>query len=175
MQNLIGVNKPELRFFDSCLSRVPDHDGNLKTALGELVRLAAEGVNARSASLYLVDRHAAVLKPLITFGLPEEYVKACGEVRIGDQCCGRAVEHRKPWVVIDMATDPLFASAKNAANVSRIRAAISVPIIDYKGACYGSLACHFDQPHTATIAEIERNQVWATLIAHTIAIAQYKP
>ena len=164
--------KPELRFFDDGLFHVPNRCGDVKTALGELVRLAAEGVNSTSASLYLVDEQGAVLKPLVTFGLPEEYVKACGDVRVGDQCCGRAVEHRKPWVVTDMAIDPLFASAKKAAEVSPIRSGFSVPVVDYKGECYGSLACHYDRPHAATDAEIERNKVWATMIAHTIS--QYK-
>jgi GAF domain-containing protein len=166
------MNKPELRFFDDCLFHVPNGRGDVKTALGELVRLAAEGVNSTSASLYLVDAQGAVLKPLATFGLPEAYVKACGDVRVGDQCCGRAVEQRKPWVVADMATDPLFATAKQAAQLTPIKSGFSVPVIDYKGECYGSLACHYDRPHAATNAEIERTKIWATMIAYTIS--QYK-
>jgi GAF domain-containing protein len=157
-----------LRFFDHSLFHLANSNGDVKTAIGELVRLAAEGANSRSASLYIVHPTEPVLKPLVTFGLPEEYVQACGDVRIGDQCCGRAVQHRKPWVVADMLVDPLFESARSAARISPIRAGFSVPVIDDRGACLGSLACHYDQPHTATSAEIERNEIWATMIAHTI-------
>lgn len=71
-----------------------------------------------------------------------------------------------------MLTDHLFASAKEAALVSPIRAAFSVPVIDDSGKVLGSLACHYDKPHTATSEEIKRNQTWAEMMAHTIA--EYK-
>jgi GAF domain-containing protein len=71
-----------------------------------------------------------------------------------------------------MRTDPLFASAKEAAEVSPIRAAFSVPVIDENGECLGSLACHYSEVHTANSAEIRANETWAGLIAH--AISQHK-
>jgi GAF domain-containing protein len=122
-----------------------------------------------------VDSRANVLKPLVTYGLPEGYVKACGDVRIGDQCCGRAVEQRKTWIVSDMFTDPLFALAREAAVDSPIRAAFSAPIIDQTGLCIGSLACHYSEPYTPTSGDIDRNNVWATMIAHTIFQYPHKP
>ncbi len=160
-----------VRFFESGL-RLIKGDGDLKTALGQLVQLAAESGNCTSASFYIADWSESVLKPLVTYGLPPAYVEACGNVSIGDQCCGRAVEQRQPWIVSDMLTDPLFASAKAAALVSPIRAAFSVPVIDDNGRILGSLACHYDKPHTATEEEIKRNQTWAGLMAHTMS--QYK-
>ena len=161
-----------LRFFENGLFHKANGNGNLKTAIGELVRLAADSAKSTSASLYLIDPDQAVLKPLVTFGLPEQYVQACGDVRIGDQCCGRAVAQRKPWIVSDMLQDPLFASAKQAAQVSPIRAAFSVPVIDERGDCLGSLACHYDRPHVPRNEDIERNEIWATMIAHVIS--QYR-
>ena len=161
----------DVRFFDSGLLLIRG-DGDLRTALGHLVQLAAESGNCTSASFYIADWGEKVLKPLVTYGLPPSYVEACGNVRIGDQCCGRAVENRKPWIVSDMLTDPLFASAKEAALVSPIRAAFSIPVIDDTGRVLGSLACHYDKPHTATDDEIKRNQTWAGLVAHTMS--QYK-
>jgi GAF domain-containing protein len=68
--------------------------------------------------------------------------------------------------------DPLFAAAKKAAQLTSIRSGFCVPVIDYKGECYGSLACHYDRPDAATNAEIQRTKIWATMIAHTIS--QYK-
>ena len=160
-----------IRFFESGLQLIQGN-GDLKTALGELVQLAAQDGNSTSASFYVADWPHRVLRPLITYGLPPEYVVACGDVRIGDQCCGRAVHGRKPWVVSDMLSDPLFASAKSAAEVSPIRAAFSVPVIDEGGQCLGSLASHYSEVHIPTPAEIRGNETWASLIAH--AISRYK-
>ena len=158
-----------LRFFENGLFHKAAGNGDLKTAIGELIRLAADSAKSTSASLYVLDANQPVLKPLATLGLPEQYVQACGDVRIGDQCCGRAVQQRKPWIVSDMLEDPLFASAKKAAQVSPIRAAFSVPVIDERGHCLGSLGCHYDHPHVPTREDIERNEIWASMIAHVIS------
>jgi hypothetical protein len=83
--------KKDLQFFDSGWQLIKG-TGDLKVAVGELVQLAAESANSKAASFYIADRHDHVLEPLTTFGLPSEYVEACGNVRIGDQCCGRAVQ-----------------------------------------------------------------------------------
>ncbi len=94
-----------IRFFETGLQLVKGN-GDLKTALGQFIQLAAEGANCNSSSFYIADWRDRVLRPLVTYGLPPAYVEACGDVRIGDQCCGRAVEHRKPWIVSDMLSDP---------------------------------------------------------------------
>jgi GAF domain-containing protein len=133
----------KLTFYNAGLHLVKGNgDGDLKAAVGELVQLAAEAAHCKAASLFIVDSQNQVLKPLVTYGLPREYVEACGNVPIGDQCCGRAVKHLKPWLVSDMLSDPLFASGKDAAERSPIRAAFSVPVVNSTGECFGSLACH---------------------------------
>jgi GAF domain-containing protein len=159
--------RKNITFFDSGL-QLTDGVGDLKTALAELVQLAAEAAKSSSASFYILDVREGVLKPLITYGLPPAYVEACGNVRVGDQCCGRAVQNRKPWIVSDMQNDPLFASAKTAASVSPIRAAFSVPVVGQDGNCLGSLACHYSETYTATREQIERNETWANMIAHIL-------
>jgi GAF domain-containing protein len=158
----------DLRFFEAGLHLIKGN-GDLKTAVGELVQLAAESGNCEAASLFISDWRNQVLKPLVTFGLPPDYVEACGNVRIGDQCCGRAVQHRKPWIVSDMLSDPLFASAREAALRSPIRAAFSVPVIDEAGQCFGSLACHYCEIHNPSVEEIASNKLWADMIAHTMS------
>lgn len=160
-----------IRFFESGLALVEGR-GNLMGALATLVQLSAEAAHSNSASFYIADWQENVLKPLITCGLPPEYVEACGHVPIGDQCCGRAVQHRKPWIVSDMLNDPLFASAKQAAQLSPIRSAFSVPVITLSGECLGSLACHYADIHVPTPEEIKRNETWAEMMAH--AIVEYK-
>jgi GAF domain-containing protein len=165
------MSDPDVVFFESGL-RLIKGQGDLKTALATFVHLIAEDAKSTAASIYAVDAANQVLKPLVTLGLPQSYVKNCGDIPIGEQCCGRAVALRKPWIVADMLSDPLFESAQNAALESPIRAAFSVPIIDDRNHCLGSLACHYSEAHTPPKEAIKRNEEWARLLAH--AISQYK-
>jgi GAF domain-containing protein len=165
------MGDPCIAFYDSGLQLIKGK-GDLRTALSTFVQLIAESAGSTAASIYCVDKDNQVLKPLVTYGLPPSYVKNCGNIPIGEQCCGRAVAHRKPWIVSDVLSDPLFASAKQAAVESSIRAAFSVPIIDDTGECIGALACHYREAHRPPSESIARNASWAILLAH--AISQYK-
>jgi GAF domain-containing protein len=127
-----------------------------------MVRLACELAGADGATLFFVD--GTVLQPYIVYNLPKDYIAGIGTVRVGSQCCGRAVEHKKPWVVTNMLTDPLFAEGVAGAVSSPIRAAFSVPVLDGDKAI-ASLACHFVTPHVPSALDIERNEVFARLIA----------
>jgi len=130
--------------------------------LATMVRLACELAGASGATLFIVD--GPVLRPYIIYNLPKEYIAGIGAVRVGSQCCGRAVEHKKPWIVADMLTDPLFAEGRAGAESSPIRAAFSIPVMDGDHAI-ASLACHFASPSVPTALDIERNEVFAKLIA----------
>lgn len=135
------------------------------TYLTTLVRIACDVADASAGSLFLVD--GDVLRPYIIYNLPAEYVAGIGTVRVGSQCCGRAVAHKKPWIVSDMLTDPLFAEGRDGAASSPIRAAFSVPVLEGDVAI-ASLACHFSVPHIPTQVDVERNEVFARLIAITL-------
>lgn len=133
-----------------------------------LVRLAGEGAHSQACALYLLDGSGRFLHPEVVIGLPQSYVDGCGPVEVGTQCCGRAVEHKRPWIVADMHTDPLFASARNASEGSGIRAGFSVPVIGANGTVYGSLSCHYKKAYTPSAQDIERNEIFAKLIAFAL-------
>ena len=129
--------------------------------IANLVRLACEAARATGSTLFLV--RGGYLYPYAVNNLPDEYIKGIGAVRVGTQCCGRAVAHKRPWVVTDMLTDPLFADGRAGAEASPIRAAFSVPV--FAGdRVIGSLACHYTSPYTPTPWDIERNESFAKLI-----------
>lgn len=130
--------------------------------LAKMLGVACEQAEAQGATLFVVD--GDVLKPYIVYNLPAEYTKGIGTVRVGEQCCGRAVAHKRPWIVTDMLTDPLFAAGRKGAADSPIRAAFSVPVLDGDNAI-ASLACHFTSPHTPSHLDIERNEVFANLFS----------
>ena len=127
-----------------------------------MVRLACELAGAHGATLFLVD--GPILLPYVIYNLSKGYVDGIGTVRVGTQCCGRAVAYKKPWIVTDMLADPLFTDGRKVAVDSPIRAAFSVPVLT-DGEAIGSLACHFLTPHTPSTIDIERNQVFANLIS----------
>jgi len=130
--------------------------------LAKTVRLACEIADAEGGSLCLVN--GDVLQPYIIYNLPEEYIAGCGEIRVGSQCCGRAVEAKKPWIVTDMLRDPLFTTGREAAQNSRIRAAFSVPVFQGEEVV-ASLACHYTSPRTPSALDIDRNEHFARIIA----------
>jgi GAF domain-containing protein len=131
----------------------------------KLLRLACEIADAQGASLFLVN--GDVLEPYVIYNLPEDYIAGIGEVRVGSQCCGRAVEARKPWIVTDMLKDPLFAEGRDGAVHSPIRAAFSVPVFQ-EGEVIAALACHYTAPHVPSAVDIDRNEHFARLIAITL-------
>jgi GAF domain-containing protein len=135
------------------------------THVETLVRAAAEIADAHGASLFLVDGN--VLKPYVIYNLPEEFIRGIGAVRVGSQCCGRAVEAKTPWIVRDMLEDPLFEEGRDGARNSTIRAGFSVPVFD-KDTVIASLGCHYTAPHCPSALDIERNEHFARLIAITL-------
>lgn len=153
-----------LRCLDSTISIMTN------SYLATMVRLACDLADAHGATLFVVD--GQLLRPLIVYNLPKEYIEGVSPVHIGTQCCGRAVEHKKPWIVSDMLTDPLFAEGRAGAEASPIRAAFSVPLMDGETSI-GSLACHYTHPYEPTKLDIERNEVFAKLI--TISLRGRQP
>jgi hypothetical protein len=75
-----------------------------------------------------------------------------------------------------LRTDPAFASARRAAVDSPIKAAFSVPVIQ-NGLCIGSLACHYSETYQAKNVDIDRNRIWADMLAHVISVhtGSYRP
>jgi GAF domain-containing protein len=134
----------------------------------DMVRLAGEAAKSEACSLFLLNRDSELLHPAVVIGLPETYVRGIGSVRVGTQCCGRAVAERRPWIVEDMLTDPLFAEGRAAAQASKVRAAFSVPVIAPDQTVLGSLACHYFKPFRPSEYDIERNRIFAQLIGFAL-------
>jgi len=136
----------------------------------DLVRVAAESVGSNMGALYLLDEKHGVLKPAVIVNLPEAYVAGCGDVALGQQCCGRAALHKMPWYVDDIWNDPMFSIAtQDAARRAGVRAAFSIPVLTASKRCLGSLSAHFAEAHGPSEYEIQRHSLFAQLIAFALS------
>lgn len=135
----------------------------------ELVRIAAEAVGSSMGALYLLDDSGKLLKPAVVVNLPEEYVRACGDIPLGEQCCGRAVLYGSAWYIENVTTSGLFSAdiAERACRAG-VRAAFSIPVVAADGRCLGSLSAHFPEPHVPSEFELERHRLFAQLIAFAL-------
>jgi GAF domain-containing protein len=143
--------------------------------LRALVEAASASVGSNMGSLYTLDHSRGVLTPLILHNLPETYTAGCSEVPLGTQCCGRAALHHVPWIVSDMWSDPLFTDCREAAMASNMRSGFSVPVLDAHGKCLGTLASHFNTSFTPSAYDVERQSLFAKLIAFAMARQQHNP
>src|SRR5438309_4484074 len=111
--------------------------------------------------------------------LPEAYVKAVNGAPIGPRngSCGTAMYLRRPVVVTNVMTDPLWADYRDLAEICGLRACWSTPIFSHQGDVIGSFAMYRQEQrgpnaeerhltqnatHMAGIA-IERQRVQETL------------
>src|SRR6202162_1204395 len=76
--------------------------------------------------------------------LPEAYVKAVNGGRIGQRngSCGTAMYLKRPVVVTDVLTDPLWADYRHLAEICGLRACWSTPILSSQGDVLGSFAMY---------------------------------
>src|SRR5882672_2940086 len=76
--------------------------------------------------------------------LPEAYVKAVNGAPIGPRngSCGTAMYLKRPVVVTDVMTDPLWANYRHLAEICGLRACWSTPILSSQGDVLGSFAMY---------------------------------
>jgi PAS domain S-box-containing protein len=98
--------------------------------------------------------------------LPEVYVTAVNGAPIGPRngSCGTAMYLKKPVVVTDVMTDPLWADYRHLAEICGLRACWSTPIFSPQGDVLGSFAMYRQERRGPNAEETHLTQV-ATHIA----------
>jgi len=157
------------------MKHVANNSDDLLTVVRGLVEAASACVGSNMGTLYLLDESRGVLRPFVLHNIPASYLAGCSEVALGTQCCGRAALHKTPWIVSDMWTDPLFVDCREAAIAAGFRSAFSVPVLDANGNCKGSLASHFRESYTPSPYDLERQSLFAKLIAFALSRSDSKP
>ena len=98
--------------------------------------------------------------------LPKAYVKAVNGAPIGPRngSCGTAMYLKRPVVVTDVMTDPLWTDYRDLAKICGLRACWSTPIFSHQGDVIGSFAMYRQEQRGPNAEEAHLTQI-ATHIA----------
>jgi len=140
----------EEEFFRAGQSRVLEMiaaDAPLLKILTELVLLMEGQAEGLRCSILLLNRDGKHVRHGAAPNLPETYVKEVDGSAIGPRngSCGTAMFTRKPVVVQDVMTDPLWADYRELAQICGLSACWSTPILSPQGDVLGSFAMYREE------------------------------
>jgi two-component system sensor kinase FixL len=142
----------------------------LEEILTRIVLLMEAQSDGLRCSILLLSNDGKHVRHGAAPSLPQAYAKAVDGLPIGPRAgsCGTSMYLRKPVVVTDVLTDPLWADYRDLAKSCGLRACWSTPIISSHGHVLGSFAM-YRQESRGPNAEETRLTKAATQIA-SIAI-----
>src|ERR1044071_5954922 len=166
-RDITEVKKEEFFLFDQ--SRVLEMiaaNASLSDVLTSLVLLMEGQANGLRCSILILSHDGKHVRHGAAPNLPEAYVKAVDGAPIGPRngSCGTAMYLRKPVVVKDVLTDPLWADYRNLAEICGLRACWSTPILSPHGDVLGSFAMYREETRGPDPEELRLTQI-ATHIA----------
>ena len=136
-------------------------DAPLADVLTSLVILMEGQAEGLRCSILLLNRDGKHVRHGAAPNLPETYVKAVDGSPIGPRngSCGTAMYTRKPVVVTNVMTDPLWTDYRELAQICGLRACWSTPIVSWQGDVLGSFAMYRQetrgpQPEETRLTEI---------------------
>lgn len=137
----------EEEFFRAGQSRVLEMiaaDASLPDVLTNLVLLMEGQAEGLRCSILLLNRDGKHVHHGAAPHLPEAYVKQVDGAAIGPRngSCGTAMYRRRPVVVTDVMTDPLWTDYRGLAEICGLCACWSTPILSPKGDVLGSFAMY---------------------------------
>ncbi len=136
-------------------------DAPLADVLTSLVILMEGQAEGLRCSILLLNRDGKHVRHGAAPNLPEAYVKAVDGSPIGPRngSCGTAMYTRKPVVVTNVMTDPLWTDYRELAQICGLRSCWSTPIVSWQGDVLGSFAMYRQetrgpQPEETRLTEI---------------------
>ena len=159
----------EEEFFRAGQSRVLEMiaaDAPLAEVLKTLVLLMEEQAEGLRCSILLLNRDGKHVRHGAAPNLPEAYRKAVDGLAIGPRngSCGTAMFTRKPVIVADVMTDPLWTDYRELAKICGLRACWSTPILSPQCEVLGSFAMYRQETRGPEPEETRLTQI-ATHIA----------
>jgi len=146
----------------------------MRASLDALIGLIEQVVPGMRGSVLLLDDDGVTLRHGAAPSLPEAYCRLIDGERIGPTAgsCGTAAFRRQRVIVRDIATDPLWANYKAAAEPFGLAACWSTPIFDAEGRLLGTFAMYYDEPRDPTEEDIALTETATLLSANLITRAR---
>jgi PAS domain S-box-containing protein len=146
--DITGIKREEV--FRAGQSRVLEMvaaDKPLRDVLNNIVLLMEAQSEGLRCSILLLNRDGKHVLHGAAPHLPEAYVKAVDGSPIGpcSGSCGTAMFTRKPVVVTDVMTDPLWADYRDLAKICGLSACWSSPILSPQDEVLGSFAMYREE------------------------------
>src|SRR3990170_757836 len=129
----------------------------LQEVLEVLARHVEEQANGMLCSILLLDQSGANLRHGAAPSLPDAYSQAVDGIAIGPKVgsCGTAAYLKRPVIVSDIASDPLWADVRDLALSHGLRACWSTPILASNGAVLGTMALYYREPREPNAQDLE--------------------
>ena len=108
--------------------------------------------------------------------LPDVYNQAIQGCKIGLNAgsCGTAAFTKKPVIVTDIETDPLWVDYKDLALSHNLRACWSIPIMTQEHKVIGTIATYFNKPNKPRTVDLEFMQRLAPLISLAVKYSNHQ-
>src|SRR6266403_3021855 len=138
----------------------------LADILTRIVLLMEAQADGLRCSILLLSNDGKHLRHGAAPNLPKTYCKTVDGLTIGPRVgsCGTAMYLKRPVVVTDVLTDPLWADYRELAKGCGLRACWSTPIISSHGDVLGSFAMYGQEPRGPNPEETRLTEI-ATHIA----------
>src|SRR6266581_293602 len=138
----------------------------LADILTKIVLLMEAEADGLRCSIQLLSNDGKRVRLGAAPNLPKAYVKAIDGLPIGPRVgsCGTAMYLKRPVLVTDVLTDPLWADYRDLAKSCGLRACWSTPIISSHGDVLGSFAMYRQEPRGPNAEETRLTEI-ATHIA----------
>lgn len=142
---------------------------SLSSTLNGICRLVEEYSSGSLCSILLLDANCDRLRHGAAPSLPASYFGALDDSVAGPTAgpCGRACFSKKPFMVCDIASDPLGDDYQDLALAHGLHACWSTPIISSDGTVLGSLAVLWREPRGPT----PQDQELISRITHLASVA----
>lgn len=123
-------------------------DAPLGKILERLVLLIESQAQGMLCSVLLFDESEKKLRHGAAPNLPEAYNKLVDGIQIGPcvGSCGTAAFRKKPVIVSDISTDPLWAQYREVAKKFKLGACWSTPILSQEDKVLGTFAMYYREP-----------------------------
>jgi PAS domain S-box-containing protein len=141
--------------------KVLELNSNTKTSLSAIVTYFLKGVERIFPDMYCsvltLDDDRVSVRHLSSPRLPAIYTHAIDGLPVGPAAgsCGTAMYRKERVIVADIATDPLWAGARELALQFGLKASWSLPILNAKAEVLGALASYYRTSKLPTDIELD--------------------